>query len=269
MMRIEETEMRSPFPGMNPYLEHPTLFHEVHTDLIVALQLYLAPLVRPRYRVAVEQRTFLALLPPDDMVGLPDLSVIRETSPVYATAVPPTTCPETPLSVEVPSPQEYRERFLQVRDVASGAVITVVEILSPANKRSGEGRRQYEAKRLRVLGSLTHLVEMDLVRGGEPMPVRVQGSVPSSHYRILASRSNHRPRADLYAFSVRDPIPTFPLPLQPGDNEPIVDLGALLRELYERAGYDLAVNYRQDPVPPLAPDDAVWADNLLRQAGLR
>ena len=97
----------------------------------------------------------------------------------------------------------------------------------------------------------------------------MRGNGRKAHYRILVSRANQRPLANLYAFNVQDPIPVFPLPLQPGDKEPLIDLGTLLQQLYDRAGYDLRIDYRQDPVPPLDKDDAAWADSLLRQAGLR
>jgi len=83
------------------------------------------------------------------------------------------------------------------------------------------------------------------------------------------SRGDYRPRADLYAFNLRDPIPAFPLPLRPEAEEPLVELGALLHALYDRAGYDLVVDYTAEPVPPLEGEDAVWADQLLREKGLR
>ncbi|MBI2875845.1 MAG: DUF4058 family protein, partial [Candidatus Tectomicrobia bacterium] len=73
----------------------------------------------------------------------------------------------------------------------------------------------------------------------------------------------------LYVFGVRQPIPTFPLPLRPGDEEPWVDLNGLLHGLYDRAGYDLRVNYTGEPEPPLDEPDAAWADALLREQGLR
>ena len=83
------------------------------------------------------------------------------------------------------------------------------------------------------------------------------------------SRSERRPRADLYAFDLPQPIPSFLLPLREGDEEPTVDLGALLHALYDRAGYDLAVDYTAEPVPPLEGDAAIWVDKLLRGKGLR
>ena len=95
------------------------------------------------------------------------------------------------------------------------------------------------------------------------------GDEREGHYRILISRSGQRPMADLLTFGVRQPIPSFRLPLQRGDEEPVVDVGQLLHELYDRAGYDLRVDYQAEPDPPLEGDDVTWADALLRQAGLR
>ena len=90
-----------------------------------------------------------------------------------------------------------------------------------------------------------------------------------SDYRILVSRGNRRPNASLYTFCVRQSVPTFPLPLRRGDTEPVVDLGILLHELYDRAGYDLRLDYTVEPDPPLDGSDADWADELLRHKGLR
>ena len=65
-------------------------------------------------------------------------------------------------------------------------VVTIVEVLSPANKRAGRGRDAYLQKRERVLGSSTHLVEIDLLRTGEPMPMA--GALRDLDYRIVVSR---------------------------------------------------------------------------------
>ena len=169
-----------------------------------------------------------------------------------------------PLVADLPMPEEIVERYLQVREAGSGEVVSVIEVLSPANKRPGPGRRVYEAKRLNVLGSRTHLVEIDLIRGGEPLPMRLHRGTPGD-YRILVSRAAHRPRANVYPFLLRDPIPDFPVPLLPGDSEPIVPLNDLLHELYDRAGYDLAVAYDQSSEPPLSPEDAAWSAQLVQR----
>jgi len=102
-------------------------------------------------------------------------------------------------------PETVRQGYLEIREVATNEVITAIEILSPTNKLPGKGRQKYENKRQRVLGSLTHLVEIDLLCQGQPMPVYSNGV--QSNYRILVSRENYRPQADLYTFNLRDPIP--------------------------------------------------------------
>ncbi len=262
--------MPTPFPGMDPYLERRGLWEEVHPALIIELQQLLTPLVRPRYRVAVERRTYLALLTPDDLVGRPDVLVVdtgREPAGMMTAAT--TLAGTNPLVAELPMPEEVVERYLELRDVVTGEIITVIELLSRTNKLDYRGRRDYEEKRFKVLGSRTHLVEIDLIRAGEPMAMRVQGDGHRSDYRIVVSRTYHRPRADVYVFGLRQPIPAFPVPLRRGEDEPVVDLNALLHELYDRAGYDLAIDYRQEADPPLEGDDAVWADALLRENGLR
>ncbi len=124
-------------------------------------------------------------------------------------------------------PEEVREGYLEIREVATGYVVTVMEVLSPTNKRTGVGRQAYETKRREVLSSPTHLVEIDLLRTGKPMPIL--NETQQTNYRILVGRGNRRPLAQLYAFNVRQEIPSFPLPLQTGDTEPLVDLQGLGR----------------------------------------
>ncbi|NET59673.1 MAG: DUF4058 family protein [Symploca sp. SIO2E6] len=171
------------------------------------------------------------------------------------------------ITVRTPMPEEFRESYLEIREIGTEAVVTAIEILSPKNKRSGVGRTTYERKRLEVLGSLTHLVEVDLLRGGKPMEILEERS--SGKYSILISRSNQRPDAQLYLFGIRDRIPTFRLPLSSEDEEPWVDLQDVLAQVYERAGFDLTVDYGQEPTPSVKGEDKVWLDALLREQGLR
>ena len=83
------------------------------------------------------------------------------------------------------------------------------------------------------------------------------------------SRSNYRPKAELYPFGLQKPIPRFTLPLRGADTEPLIDLQALLHRVYDRAGFNLAIDYTCEPISPLAEFDAVWAAALLQQQGLR
>jgi hypothetical protein len=257
--------MPTPFPGMDPYLERAEVWEEVHTRLIVAIADALGPQVRPKYRVGVEQRTYLAVLIPDEyeLVGKPDVLVAapcRQEQSVHATTAAAGVASRV---TQLPMPEEIIERHLAVRDVLTGEVITAIELLSPTNKLTRDGRRQYARKRLRILGSATHFIEIDLLRAGEPFPFRVQDDARSD-YRIIVSRAPDRPQV-VYLFTIRDPIPDMPVPLQSGDAEPVVALNRLVHDVYDRAGYDLTLDYQQPPPPPqMRAQDVQWMQQLLR-----
>lgn len=252
--------MKTPFPGMNPYLEHPALWPEMHNQLIAAVADAIAPVVAPRYYVTLVRRTYL--LKPDDIVcfGRPDIALVTQSKPVLASTAP---LYNGVLDVDVQMADEVGEDCLETHEVRTGKLVTLVEVLSPTNKLDKDGREQYEAKRAQVLATRTNLAEIDLLRAGEPMAV--VGRAARSDYRILVSRGHQRPRAQLYLFSVRQPISQFPLPLLPGEAEPLVDLNAILYALYTRARFNL-LNLRLDdtqpPLSPLSPADADWAATL-------
>jgi len=251
----------SPFPGVDPYLENPELWPDVHNGLIAALRDELSPLLRPSYYVALEERTYLEEPGELVLVGRPDVTVVDRDRHGAERESKQSLTP-TLVEVELPIGAQVRETFLEVRTTTEGVVVTVVELLSPGNKRSGTGRRVYLDKRELVLSTHTSLVELDLLRAGEPMPT--VGQRVRSDYSILVSRGYRRPKADLIPFGVRDPIPQFPLPLRRGENELTVDLGRVLHALYDRASYDLRIEFEKATVPPLASDDADWAKALVR-----
>ena len=263
--------MPSPFPGMNPYLEHPSLWSGVHHRLITAIANDLAPQIRPKYIAAIEEQVYEINGKRSLLVGIPDVSVQQSGAATdidrknQSNIVAASTATQ-PIEVTLPMPEILTESFLEIRAVATGEVIAAIEILSPKNKQSTLGRLQYETKRQKVLASQTHFVEIDLLRQGEPTPV-ISPAV-SSDYRILISRSDTRPQANLYAFNLPDKIPLFTLPLHDGDTEPIVDLHKLIDEIYNQGGYDLRLDYNDQPPPPLSEVNADWISRLLRDRQL-
>jgi hypothetical protein len=251
---------------MDPYLEHPEIWPGVHLLLIAALAESLGPQLRPKYSVSVEVRMYETSGDQALMMGIPNVAIQRtrpqaEVGPTAVAVAPP----PQPMQVRVPMPLTVRQGYLEVREVTTKEVVTAIELLSPINKRSGRGRQTYESKREQVLSSATHFVEIDLLRAYEPMAMF--GAEEPSDYRILVSRSEQRPIASLYAFSVQTVIPAFALPLRVGDLEPTVDLQGLLNEIYDKSGYDLKLDYRAEPVPPLANGETAWANERLNQAG--
>ena len=202
-------------------------------------------------------------------MGIPDVAVTTKikisTENKTATATLPVQAES--VTVKLPVPEEKKEAYLEIREVATGYVVTTIEVLSPANKRTGKGRNAYEEKRRDVLSTPTHLVEIDLLRGGKPM--QILSEIPKTDYRILIARGNRRPLAEVFGFNLQQQIPQFLLPLKSEDNQPLVDLQSLLAQVYERARFYLAIDYNIEPVPQLQSEDKIWVDTLLKEKGLR
>lgn len=260
--------MPSPFPGMDPYLEHPLIWPDVHHRLIGAIAYQIEEQVGDRYYVSVERRVYVSEPDEPDAFRIPDVSVIGTPGNGDVFGAPQQTeiSGASVVTVQLPIPNQIRESFLEVRDSQSGRLVTAIESLSPTNKRTGVGRTAYESKRMELLATHTNLVEIDLLRAGHPM--RFSGHATIGDYRILV-RWGGRSSATLYAFGVRNAIPEFPLPLQQGDEEPVIYIGGLLRNLYAHGRFHMRLNYADDPVPPLSAADAEWADKLLREQELR
>jgi hypothetical protein len=253
---------------MDPYLEGRHVWPDVHRALIVATRDALAPQVAPAYYVAIEERMYIVALDSAECVGRLDVAIITAptTGQPASEAATVTAIAGMAQTVVLPQFEEIHERHLELRDAQTHAVVTAMEMLSPRNKAPGEGREAYEEKRRQVLSTLTNLVEIDLLRGGKPMEMQ---PLPQGDYRILVRAGWERPQARLYTCSVRQALPEVPVPLRRGESEARLPLGTLLTDIYARAHYDLRLDYRQPPEPPLSPRDAAWADALLRSKGLR
>lgn len=262
--------MPSPFPGMDPYLEHPELWPGMHKLLISEIFRFLSPQLRPKYLVSLEVRIYETADDDLSVIGIPHVTVMQPQTATETTAsnIPVASPPPQPLTVIIPMPYTVREGYLEIIERETKELITVIEILSPTNKRTGKGRQMYEEKREEILGSRTHLIEIDLLRRGRKMPVI--GNDVESHYRVLVCRGNRRPRADLYAFNLQNPMPAFPLPLRSGDTEPVINLQELFTQIYDIASYDLKIDYRNwEVIPALSEADTIGADAWLRDRGLR
>lgn len=252
---------------MDPYLEWSVFWASFHSRPSARSRHTIAPQILPKYYIEIEKRTYWDETESELLVGIPDVVILNS---VEFQALPETEGVETagvatqnrPQLVERTISSELKERYLEVRELGTDAVVTVIELLSPKNKRVGTGRLAYEEKRQRVLGSPAHLIELDLLRAPMPMPLR--GSNLNWDYRILIGRSEQRPAAEPDGFDLQEPIPTFPLPLKADDAEPVVDLQSIFAGVYNRYGYGYRIDYRQPlPPPKLSKDKQQWVDQLL------
>ena len=250
--------MSSPLPGMNPFIEQPELWSEFHSRMIVAIADSLDELLSRNYRVAVEKRVYLSQDDEQILIGIPDVAVTAAPSPNLGRSS--NLAVAEPQTVELPELTEFQERYLEIREGTTGIVITTIELLSPKNKRTGEGRDAYLRKRQQVLSSATNFVEIDLLRGGHPLPVK--GST-ASDYRILVSRSSDRPQAQLYGFNLGQEIPAFAVPLRDRDNEPLLQMQPLADQIYDKSRFELAIDYQQKLTPQLSRQEQIWIQDCL------
>ena len=275
--------MPSPFPGMDPYLEG-SLWTNVHTQLSVEIAGQLAPRLRPRYMPFTEKRFTIAAPGDEDGIAVgtvdlrPDVAAAesgRGPVRVKPTGSQPTGSPSSsaatglapPLRLATVMPVSVPFVTVEIRDLENRQLVTAIEVLSPANKR-GTTRREYLAKRHRLLMSTAHLMEIDLLREGHRVPMRQP--LPPAPYFVLLSRAESRPVTDVWPIELSQPLPVVPVPLLPGDADVELDLRAALAAVYDRFSYDLAVDYTQPPEPPLKPAEETWARDRLgipRRAG--
>ncbi len=255
--------MPSPFPGMDPYLEAPAGWQDFHHSFVDEIRAALVPKLRPRYSVHIERYVYLTALDAEEARLRPDVTVAQvQTEPTKAEGAV-ATMTETATAILVPLPviEEVRHYYLEIRELATQRVVTVIEMLSPFNKRLGEGRTEYLKRRNAILQSDVHLIELDLLREGERVPMGKP--LPSADYYAILSRFYRRPMAQVYFWTIRQKMPTIPVPLLRGEPDVPLDLQAVFTAVYERAGYDYRLPYDRDPEPPLRPEDERWAKELI------
>ncbi len=255
------------FPGMDPWLEHPGYWSSVHDALIIHMAEELTRMLAPRYLAWAGQRTVLEITdrkPRPDVAVLARARHVRDGARSSAVADPPIL-----LVVE---PDEVPETFIEIRSVHEDKrLVTVVEVLSAANKRSGsDGRAKYLQKQAEHLSSGVHLVEVDLLRGGAhtvAVPEELVHELEEHSYRVAVRRADRRTRAEVYPIPLRRRLPRIPIPLLKPDTDAVVNLQSLLEEVYEAGGFGYGVDYSRHPVPPLDADELVWARGILKGRG--
>lgn len=267
--------MPSPFPGMDPYIEMFE-WEDFHTRFVVSLCDELAAKLPAGYAARVEQRSYVevdlefqepeAPSPPRQTI-IPDLAVSETSEAEYQTssAETATLLMAEPQVQHLPRKIERRETYLEIREIGSRKVITALELLSPSNKRAAtDSGRLYTEKRLAVLESQSHFVELDLLRGGQRILLSVPGLPTGCDYYAFVSRAERRPDVELYPWKLQDRMPVIPIPLKPEHGHVPLDLQHALMLTYDRARYQNTLDYRQPLSPPLRPGDDGWLRSLLK-----
>ncbi len=164
--------------------------------------------------------------------------------------------------------EEIHERYLQVIDTSDRSVVTVIELLSPSNKVDrAAGLESFREKRNQVMRSPAHWVEIDLLRAG--VSLTLDETIPDYEYLVHVSPVERRRKGLLWPIRLSQQLPIIGIPLRPKDGQTPLDLQEILDTAYDRAGFDLGIDYKKEPVPPLGKAWKGWADRWLREKGLR
>jgi hypothetical protein len=266
--------MENPFPGMDPWMEDQ--WGDAHHSIISFGREQIRPRLPSDLKARVEERVYVATDPPRPRgsdVRLPDLRVVERPVPVAQprAAAGGAVAVAKPLVIRLGG-DTVTEGLIEIRERRpSNRLVTVVEVLSPTNKRRGTGRKEYLRKQRECLRAGVNLVEIDLLRGGRWSVVAPLESLPDdeseSAYRVSVWRAASPEDVEFYPIGLRDRLPAILVPLRETDAAIPLELQPLINQAYVSGEYD-DTDYARPPVPPLDEDDYAWAKSVLKGKGL-
>jgi hypothetical protein len=250
--------MNFPFPGMDPYLEHPVLWESVHHRLIITLANQLQPRLDPRYVASIEERVFIE----GPQRRIPDIWIQKKRDARGALGIAEPE-EDTGVLLEVEELEIHQTR-IEILDLYNDMrLVALLEVVSPTNKAAGPGRKSYRQKQKETLARDCHLVEIDLLRRGRHVLCipqwRVQELQPYD-YLVCVNRWPERNRFKVYARRLRERLPEIRIPLADKDPDVPLDIQAALEQVYYEGRYMWRVRYHEPCEPPLAPADQQWAN---------
>jgi len=260
---------------MDPFLEDPAVFPDLHDNLIAELRNSINAHLPPPYYARSASRVWVE---PSQRRVEPDVNVLRPERPgsgdVQSSPVA-TAMARPPVVVRIPR-EEFRQTYLDIyAKPGNERLVTTIEILSPSNKTVGsEGRKFYLQKQREILDSKVNLVEIDLLRGGQhTTAVRLEDALAKAgpfDYHVCVCLFEEPDDFVIYPISLGERLPScLAIPLLPGDPSVGIDLQALLDRCYDSGLYQRSISYAgSSPAPPLRPEQTAWVEQVLRDKGI-
>lgn len=263
--------MKSPFPGMDPYIESSGLWEDFHDDLIAEMKRALAAATSERYLVRTGERSYVVLVESEgkenhrftaDVGVTADAKSAPATESALAVAEPATD--DGAVTVRAFIDERYRETFVEIYEAdAEQRLVTSIEVLSPSNKRRGsEGWELYLRKRQALLLGAANFVEIDLVRAGQKMPML--DPMPKSPYTLLVCRQSRAPYCRVLPATFEKSLPPLAVPLASPDPDVTLDLQPMIDAIYARGRYHRTIDYARALSPPLSAEENAWLAEQLR-----
>jgi len=257
--------MPSPFPGMDPYIEDPDVWSDFHGRLAEEISAALNQVLQPRYVARLTPRVTYEVVEIGERHSVrPDVGVWQPQPPFGQASGGAAVVTAAPVESAVPMELPLRLYTVEVRETGGLRLVTAIEVLSPVNKRPGhEAYHDYLRKRRELLRCDAHLIEVDLLRGGQRPPL--ERPVPPAPYYVTVSRAGRRPLVEVWPVQLQERLPVLPVPLLEPDPDVPLDLGAVVAAVYHRGAYARLIDYRQPaPAPPLSEAEAAWVEDRLR-----
>jgi hypothetical protein len=253
--------MPSPFPGMDPYIEASGYFSEFHTSLVVAIRDELNLRLPEGYAATLE--VYVWVREPEAPVFRrrePDVYIQEEAA--HTSRRRAATAVADPLTITLAQIERKKRKYIKIEDLHLNRVVTAIELLSPSNKAPGDDREVYLAKRREYLASQVNFVEIDLLRGGKRMPLSKRPP-PIDDYCVMVCRSWQFPRAGIWTFTIRDPLPDLPIPVTQEFGHVELPLAACMDRVYDGARFAAKNNYDAPLTPALRKSDVAWVRSIL------
>ncbi|MBM4071930.1 MAG: DUF4058 family protein [Planctomycetes bacterium] len=265
--------MKSPFPGMDPFIEGCGLWGDFHALLITKIHDSLAETAPERYVVRTGERSYLVLIESTELKHhgfLPDVGIKASkgrrkksgnggvlVAEPNQTIEPVTMCPFIQ--------EEHKEAFVEIYEAeGEQRLVTSIEVLSPSNKRpNSPGWKLYQRKRQSLLTGDVSLIEIDLLRGGQRMPML--DPWPEFLYTLLVARAETFRSCKVWPAHSLRPLPLIPVPLLKPDPDLSLDLQPMIATIYQRSRYARSIDYSRTLDPPLKKDEIAWLKKQARK----
>jgi hypothetical protein len=265
--------MQSPFPGMDPFIEGCGLWEDFHTHLIGQISDTLAEAAPVRYIVRAGERSYVVLVDSDEKAKYPFLPDVRISAPksrksprlrTGGAALAEPVDPPQGIPMRAFIEETFREAFIEIYTAApEQRLVTCIEVLSPSNKRPGTpGWDLYQRKRQSLMLAGVNLVEIDLLRGGQRMPM--VDAWPDAPFVLLVARAFREQSCKVWSATLQDRVPVIPVPLLTPDPHLMLDLQPMIDSIYRRFRYARSIDYRQALTPPLRSAESAWLKQQLK-----
>jgi hypothetical protein len=247
---------------MDPYLETPALWADFHASFITYWREALIEHLPDHYEARIDEKVHLVeTFSPRAKRMEPDVAITQRRPSSAPAPAPAGAATLEPVTLSLIIEEETHERHIEILHRPDHKLVAVLELLSPCNKEE-PGRTLYVGKRNALIYHPVHLVEVDLLLKGQRLPLTEE--LPSGDYYVMLSRGDRRPSCDVYVWTMRQPLPTIPIPLLPPDPDVWFDLGAVFTTTYNRARYARSIDYTAPPTISLDAARLAWVRERAR-----